>query len=79
MSRLIDIDSITDEEWYTVGRAAVEDVIIEMRDARISVLGRNNGLVCKEADGTPSHIIRLPIEDALKIGINAIVKQRQED
>jgi hypothetical protein len=79
MARWIDIDSITDEEWWEVGRRAVEDHLIEMRDARIGILGRNNGLVINEYDRTPSSIIRMSIEHALQMGIEAIVEGRGID
>lgn len=54
-----------------IGRKAIEDKLVEFRDARIFVL-RNNGLVCREADGTDSATIRLGPEDALRIGLKAI-------
>lgn len=78
MTSIIDIDTITDQEWYEVGRIAVEDVLIEFRDARIGILGRHNGLVVYEKDGTPSDIIRLTIEDSLKIGMRHIVNTRNK-
>lgn len=58
---------------YNIGRKKVEDVLIDHRDDRISILGRNNGLVVREKDGTESHIIRLGTEMALGIGLKAIV------
>jgi hypothetical protein len=60
-----------DRELLEVGRKAVEDVLIEFRDARIGVL-RNNGLVVRERDGTDSHIIRLGVEDGVAIALRAI-------
>jgi hypothetical protein len=69
------IDALTPED-YERGRKAVEDVLIEWRDERLSMPHRNNGLVCKERDGTPSDVIRLPIEWALKIGLEAIADQQ---
>lgn len=74
--RVIDVDSITDREWWEIGRRAVEDLLVEMRDDRISVMGRNNGLVICERDGSPSDVIRLPIEAALKVGVRAIADAR---
>ncbi len=41
-----------DNALLEVARRAIEDNLIEMRDARISILGRNNGLGVKEGDGT---------------------------
>jgi hypothetical protein len=75
-AQVIDLASITDEEWYEVGRRAVEDLLIELRDSRISLLGRNNGLVVKERDGSGSATIRLTIEHALKVGMTAIFESR---
>lgn len=63
--------ALLDPENLEIGRKAVEDVLIELRDLRILTL-RNNGLVVKEMDGTPSAVIRLATEDALRIGIEAI-------
>jgi hypothetical protein len=52
---------------------AVEDVLIEYRDARISQPLRGNGAVIKEKDGTLSSTIRLGIDDVLRIGLTALV------
>lgn len=61
-----------DELMYTVGRGAVEDVLIDFRDSGISILGRNNGLVVKHLDGSSSDIIRLSIEGAVTIALEAM-------
>jgi hypothetical protein len=50
---------------------AVEDALIEFRDAGISVIGPANGFVVKSRDGTPSEIMRLGTRDGLRIGIKA--------
>lgn len=63
------------EDELEIGRRAVEDALIEMRDSRIFLL-RGNGLVVYEKNGEPSHIIRLGTEMALKIAIDAINKER---
>lgn len=57
---------------WDVGRLAVEDALVELRDMRVSVLGRNNGAVIKERDGSNSDVIRLGAEDVLRIGLLAI-------
>ncbi len=62
-----------------VGRKAIEDVLIEFRDEHISELCRNNGLVCKNYDGTPSHIIRFGPETALRIGMKAIADHLEKN
>lgn len=57
---------------WEVPRKAIEDQLIEMRDSRLSMLGRNNGLVIKEADGTSSDTIRLGPEMAMSSGLRAL-------
>jgi len=57
-----------------VGRKAIEDVLIDFRDSRMSMLGRGNGLVVCEKDGTASSVVRLGPEAALRIGLLAIAK-----
>lgn len=66
----------TDEE-LEIARLAVEDQLIFLRGARLSVL-RRNGLVVYESDGTPSAIVRLATEDAIRIGVEAIQRARGE-
>jgi hypothetical protein len=61
------------DEALEIGRRAVEDALVEMRDSRISELGRGNGLVIREKDGTASSIIRFGPETALHIGIKAML------
>ena len=60
-------------ELLEIGRKAVEDVLIDYRDSRISQM-RGNGLVCREANGSPSSVIRLGPEDALRNGLRAIAE-----
>lgn len=62
-----------DDELLEVGRQAIEDALISMRDSRIFTM-RRNGLVCREKDGTPSAIIRFGPETAIRIGLLAIAK-----
>lgn len=54
-----------------VARQAVENVLIEFRDSRISVF-RGNGLVVREPDGKGSDVMRLGTDDAIRIGLKAI-------
>ncbi len=56
------------------GRKAVEDVLVDWRDNRLSEFARGNGLVIREKDGRDSSIIRFGPETALRIGIKAIYK-----
>ncbi len=62
---------IENPELLEIARIAVEDELVERRDSRISVM-RNNGLTIREYDGEPSSIIRLRIDEAIKIGLKAI-------
>jgi hypothetical protein len=60
-----------DEVALTAAHLAVEDVLIEHRDARIGVLGPRNGFIVNERDGSPSPIMRLGTRDGLRIAIEA--------
>lgn len=59
------------------GRRAVEDVLIEWRDLRLSTLNAGNGLVVREKDGSPSDIIRLGTAEGLQIGIQAMLDEAE--
>lgn len=63
---------IPTSEQLEVGRKAVEDQLVTMRDERMFIIGHNNGLVIKERDGRDSNIIRLNIITALSIAIKAM-------
>ena len=65
---------LTKPELLEVGRKAIEDTLVEWRDARLSEFARGNGLVIRERDGGDSSIIRFGTETALKIGIKAMLK-----
>ncbi len=67
------IEIANNPELLEVGRRAIEDALIEYRQARISYV-RGNGLVIREMDGRPSDVIRLGPEDALRIGLLAIAE-----
>jgi hypothetical protein len=69
------MDKLTNEE-IEYARKAIEDVLIEYRDARFSLLC-NTGLVCKEKDGSSSSHIRLTIRESISIAINAINEFRR--
>ena len=60
---------------WEIGRARVEAQLVEMRDARIGLIGRNNGLVIKEKDGSDSHTIRMGPEMALDVAIRAMLEE----
>jgi len=60
-----------DEHALTMAHKAIEDVLIECRDGRLSVMGPANGFVVKERDGLPSGIMRLGTRDGLRIAVKA--------
>ena len=62
------------DDLCEVARKKIEDVLIEFRDARISIFGRGNGLVVAEKDGTPSHVMRLTVEASISIALLAIAE-----
>jgi hypothetical protein len=61
------------DELLEIGRLAVEDELIEWRDSRLSTL-RENGLVIRERDGSPSNVIRFGSETAVKVALMAIAE-----
>lgn len=63
------------EEEVELGRKAIEDALIEMRDSRMFTV-RGNGLVIREKDGAESGVIRFGPEVAIRIAIEAINKAR---
>ena len=64
-------DLLTDEN-LEIARKAIEDALIDRRDSGISIL-RNNGLVIKYKSGNDSDIIRMGAEEAIAIGMEAIM------
>jgi len=66
-----------DVKLLEIAREAIEETLLGLRDARIST-GRNNGLVCREKDGTHSNVIRMGPEQAMKIGLEAIADALEE-
>jgi len=70
---------LTDPVALERGRKAVEDMLIDFRDSRLSIIGHNNGLVIHEADGKESHIIRLSMLDALCIALRAASQPTGEE
>lgn len=67
------------QEALTAAHLAVEDMLVEMRDARIGVLGRGNGFIINEYDGSPSSIMRLGTREGLRIGIEAYLAAIGQD
>jgi Ran GTPase-activating protein (RanGAP) involved in mRNA processing and transport len=72
------VDIANDNELLEVGRLAVEKALVEWRDDRLSELGRRNGCVIRERDGSASSVIRFGPETAIKIGMPAIAKHLEE-
>lgn len=58
------------EEALTAAHIAIEDMLVELRDRRISMMNRN-GFVIHERDGQPSSVIRLGTRAGLEVGIRA--------
>jgi hypothetical protein len=71
-------DAITTRtDLSEIGRLAIEDMLVELRDCNMSVLrhgGGNNGLVIRGKDGSSSSIIRMSPDLAVRIAINAILE-----
>lgn len=68
-----------DEDALTAAHLAVEDVLIDLRDRRVGVLGPANGFVVNERDGSPGTFMRLGTRDGLRIAISAyLAAQRKE-
>ncbi len=67
-------DQQLDEDALSVAHLAVKDVLVDMRDSRMFVIGRANGFVINEADGQSSSIIRLGTRDGLRIAIKAYLE-----
>ena len=65
---------LENRELLELGRKAIEDVLVEWRDNRLSEFNRGNGLVIRERDGKDSSIIRLGSETALRIGLKAMLQ-----
>ena len=67
-------DALLSNEYLEIGRKAIEDVLVEWRDRRLSECTRGNGLVIREKGGGDSSIIRFGPETALRIGLKAMLK-----
>lgn len=66
------------DQLLEVGRKAIEDELIEMRDSRLSSYTQNNGFVIKEKDGQNSDVIRFGPEIGLKIALKAMANKLME-
>lgn len=73
------IKAIADDKiLLEIGRAAVEDMLIDWRDSRLSEGMRGNGLVIREKDGRESSTIRFGPETCIRVGLVAIAKHLGE-
>lgn len=52
----------------------IENMLIDMRDSRMSVMNAN-GLTVREADGSPSDTIRIGTRWAVQIAVRAIADE----
>jgi hypothetical protein len=57
----------------------VEDVLIELRDEMIGVIGPANGFVVKNRDGSENGIMRLGTRHGLEIAIRAYLAAVNRD
>jgi len=65
-------EAVQSVEIRELARKAVEDELIEFRDAGLSMPFRNNGCVVKYRDGSSSDIIRFGPEVAVSVGVRAV-------
>ena len=63
---------VNDAELIEVARKAIENVLVEWRDMRLSTIEAGNGLCIRERDGKPSSQIRITTAEAFAIGLKAI-------
>ena len=61
-------------ELMEIGRKAIEDALLNCRKSCIASLGRGNGFVIRDKDGTASKIIRFGPETGIRIALEAIAK-----
>lgn len=60
-----------DEGALTAAHLAVENELVELRDAGFGLVGYGNGLVIHHRDGAESTVMRLGTREALRIGVRA--------
>jgi hypothetical protein len=68
-----------DPELMMAAHKAVEDVLIEFRDRRISAPLHGNGLVAREADGKDGSIIRLGAREGIRLALKAIADHLERE
>ncbi len=71
-------ERVLNEDALEAARVAVEDTLIEMRDSGIGILGRGNGFVVNEYNGSPSSIMRLGTAEGLRIAITTYLDAAED-
>lgn len=69
------LSEVTDDDIERA-RQAIEDELIELREAGIGILGRGNGLHVNYKDGSPSPVMRMATPDAIRMAIKVILDSR---
>lgn len=67
-------DLADDPGLMTAAHLKIESMLLDMRDSRVSNMSAN-GLVVREADGTPSDAIRIGTRWAVQIAVRAIADE----
>jgi hypothetical protein len=67
-------DTQIDDDVIDCAALAVEDMLIWMRDNRISMLDAANGFVVREKDGSHGSVIRLGTKQGICIAVRAYLK-----
>ena len=61
------------DELLTKMHVAVENELIERRDACISVMGPANGMIVRAYDGSPSPIMRMGTREAMGVALDVVL------
>lgn len=69
----IDIDALR------VARRVVEDVLVDLRDNRVSVMSAGNGFAIRDMDSPGPSLIRLSTIEGLEIGIRAYLAAEKHE
>jgi len=77
MSRMLR-QAAEDKELLFVAHKAIEDILVEWRNLRLSTPFVANGLVIREYDGESSSTIRMSTREAIVTALNAMAKHLEE-
>ena len=69
---------VSNDVLMEIGRKAIEDLLVEMRDDHMSMPLHGNGFVIKEKDGSPSSVIRMSTPMGLRVAMNAIIEHLEK-